>query len=313
MRLDRFDLNLLVVLDVLLEDRNVTRASERLHIGQSATSAALARLREYFGDSLLVQVGRRMELTPLAQGLVGPVRDALMRARSAIAIRPVFEPSAILRNFSVAASDYMLDVLLAEVVRDLASTAPGMRLDIRRTPIDVIEAFERGSIDLLIIPEQYASRLQHPQRVVLRDEHVCMMCAKASDTMDVLTMDQYLDRGHISIRLGNEASLAFEEWFLPRYGRQRRVECTIDQFSIAPLLVMGTQRIVTMHRRMAEEMAKRFPVRLFAAPFEMQPLTEVMVWPRYLDEDPAHRWLRSAISSRAVTLVPDAVNQGHEL
>jgi LysR family transcriptional regulator, nod-box dependent transcriptional activator len=113
-------------------------------------------------------------------------------------------------------------------------------------------------------------------------------------------MDQYLDRGHISIRLGNEASLAFEEWFLPLYGRQRRVECTIDQFSIAPLLVVGTQRIVTMHRRMAEEMARRFPVKLFAAPFDMQPLTEVMVWPRYLDEDPAHRWLRSGISSRIV-------------
>lgn len=298
MRLERFDLNLLVVLDVLLEERNVTRASERLHIGQSATSAALARLRDYFGDSLLVPVGRRMELTPLAQSLVGPVRDALMRARSAIAIRPVFEPSAIARSFSVAASDYMLDVLLAEVVRDLATTAPGMRLDIRRTPLDVIETFERGAIDLLIIPEQYASRLQHPQVEVLRDEHVCMLCATAAGSMSELTMDEYLDRGHVSIRLGNEASLAFEEWFLPRYGRQRRVECTIDQFSIAPLLVMGTQRIVTMHRRMAEEMAKRFPVKLFAAPFEMQPLTEVMVWPRYLDEDPAHRWLRAAIQQK---------------
>jgi LysR family transcriptional regulator, nod-box dependent transcriptional activator len=170
-----------------------------------------------------------------------------------------------------------------------------MRLDIRRTPLDVIETFERGAIDVLIIPEQYASRLQHPQVEVLRDEHVCMMCATAAAQMDTLTMEQYLDRGHVSIRLGNEASLAFEEWFLPRYGRQRRVECTIDQFSIAPLLVMGTERIVTMHRRMAEEMASRFPVKLFPAPFVMQPLSEVMVWPRYLDEDPAHRWLRSEI------------------
>lgn len=299
MRLDRFDLNLLVVLDVLLEERNVTRASERLCIGQSATSAALARLRDYFGDGLLVQVGRRMELTPLAQSLIGPVRDALMRARSAIAIRPVFEPALITRRFSVAASDYMLDVLLAGVVRQLAASAPGLRLDIRRTPLDVLETFERGTIDVLIIPEQYASRLQHPQLEVLRDEHVCMMCAESARSITELTMEEYLNRGHVSIRFGNESSLAFEEWFLPRYGRQRRVECTVDQYSVTPLLVMGTERIVTMHRRMAAKMAERFPVTLFPVPFEMQPLIEVMVWPRYLDEDPAHSWLRAAIETAA--------------
>lgn len=301
MRLDRFDLNLLVVLDVLLEERNVTRASERLHIGQSATSAALGRLRDYFGDSLLVQVGRRMELTPLAQSLVLPVRDALMRARSAIAIRPVFEPSSIARSFSIVASDYMLDVLLANVVCQLATTAPGMRLDIRRTPTDVLEAFERGAIDVLIMPEQYASRLQHPQVELLKDEHVCMMCAKAAAGITDFTMEDYLNRGHISVRFGDEASLAFEEWFLPRYGRQRRVECTVDQYSVTPLLVVGTERVVTTHRRMASKMAERFPVALLPVPFEMQPLTEVMVWPRYLDEDPAHRWLRTAIQSIAAS------------
>ncbi|MCM2294017.1 LysR family transcriptional regulator [Allorhizobium sp. BGMRC 0089] len=299
MRLDRFDLNLLVVLDALLEERNVTRASERLHIGQSATSAALSRLRDYFGDSLLVQVGRRMELTPLAQSLTGPVRDALMRARTAISIRPIFEPASVSRSFSVCVSDYLVDVLLAEVVRRVARAAPGIRLDLRKTPIDVLERFERGTTDVLIMPQQYADRLQHPKINIWQDEHVCMMCADAARSMSELTMDHYLDRGHISIRLGDETSLSYEEWFLPRYGRQRRVEGTIDQFSAAPLLVMGTERIVTMHRRMAEEMAKRFPVRLFPAPFAIEPLKEYMVWPRYLDEDPAHRWLRDIIQSVA--------------
>lgn len=295
MRLDRFDLNLLVALDVLLEERNVTRAGERLHIGQSATSAALARLRDYFGDSLLVQVGRRMELTPLAQSLIGPVRDALMRARAAIAIRPVFEPADISRAFRVCASDYMLDILLARVVRDLAVSAPGMRLDIRRAPPEVRETFERGGVDLLFIPEQYATQLPHPQMPVLRDDQVCIMCAEAASGLDALDMETYLDHGHVAIRLGEESSLAFEEWFLPRYGRQRRVECVVDQFSVAPLLVMGTSRIATMHRRMAEELAGRFPIKILSAPFAMESLTEVMVWPRYLDEDPAHRWLRSRV------------------
>lgn len=294
-RFDRFDLNLLVVLDTLLEERNVTRASSRLHIGQSATSAALARLREYFGDSLLVQVGRRLEPTPLAQSLTGPVRDVLMRARAAIALRPVFEPTSIARDFSIAASDYMVDVLLAQAVRDLARTAPGMRIDIRNLPERVLDFFERGAIDLLIIPEQYAARLQHPQVELLRDDHVCMMCQEHAADITELTMEQYLDRGHVAVRLGDERSISFEEWFLPRFGRQRRIECTVDRFSVAPLMVIGTDRVVTMHRRIAEALGRRFPVKLLAAPFEMQPLTEFLVWPRYLDDDPAHKWLRDTI------------------
>ncbi|KEA63094.1 Nodulation protein D I [Marinobacterium lacunae] len=300
MRLDRFDLNLLIVLDILLEERNVTRASERLHIGQSATSAALGRLRDYFGDNLLVPVGRRMELTPLAQSLAAPVRDTLMRARATIALRPNFDPATMSRDFSIAASDYMVEVLVARAVRSLAKSTPGLRLDLSSLPNDLMEAFERGAIDLLFIPEQYASRLQHPQVELMRDDQVCMMCQDAD--IDELTMEQYLDRGHIAIRLGDESSLAFEEWFLPRFGRQRRIECTVDHFSAAPLLVMGTDRIVTLHRRLAEQMAQRFPVKLLEAPFDMQPVVEVMVWPHYLDEDPAHKWLRSTVQSIACSL-----------
>lgn len=302
MRLDRFDLNLLVVLDVLLEERNVTRASERLCIGQSATSAALSRLRAYFEDPLLVQVGRKMQPTPLAQSLVAPVRDVLMRARAAVSLRPVFDPSEIDRAFTIAASDYATGLLLAPTVSSLARSAPGMRLDIGSIPEDIKLEFERGGIDLLIIPEQYASQIKHPQTEILQDEHVCMMCENEAENIESLTMDEYLDRGHVAIKLGDEASLAFEEWFLPRFGRQRRVECTIDQFSLAAALVAGTSRVVTLHRRLAVRMAEVHPVKLIPAPFDMQPLREFMVWPHYLDEDPAHRWLRQAVQSVCGTL-----------
>jgi DNA-binding transcriptional LysR family regulator len=298
-RLDGFDLNLLVILDVLLEERNVTRASERLHIGQAATSAALARLRNYFDDRLLVQVGRRMELTPLGQSLVGPVHDVLMRARATITLRPTFEPESITRSFSVVASDYVIDVLLAQAIRRLAQTAPGMRLQINRLPANVIHVVERNAVDLLILPEQYASQLEHPQTELLSDEQVCMMCAHAAEGLTELSMAQYLDSGHVAIRLGEPDSLAYEEWFLHSYGYQRRVECTIDRFSAAPLMVMGTNRIVTIHRRVAELMASRFPVKLFSVPFQTNPLKEVMVWPLYLDEDPAHQWLRHNIEVAA--------------
>ncbi|GGN24397.1 MULTISPECIES: LysR family transcriptional regulator [Marinomonas] len=300
MRLDKFDLNLLIVLDVLLEKRNVTRASEHLHIGQSATSAALGRLREYFDDSLLVPVGRNMELTPLAKSLVTPVRDTLMRARATISLRPVFEPENIVRNFTVAASDYMIDILIAQSARELAFSSPGMRLDMIIPPKDVFDSFERGEIDLLFLPKQYSNKFQHPQTEVLTDVQVCMVCEH--NKIDELTMEQYLDMGHVAIRLGDEHSITHEEWFLPRYGQQRRIECTVDHFSSVPFLVMGTNRIVTLHRLIAEEMAQRFPVKLLPAPFEMQPVTEIMIWPRFLDEDPAHKWLRKTIMKLAPSL-----------
>ncbi|PXF29114.1 hypothetical protein WH50_22620 [Pokkaliibacter plantistimulans] len=302
MRMDKFDLNLLIVLDVLLEEKNVTRASERLHIGQSATSAALSRLRDHFEDSLLVPVGRRMELTPLARSLINPVRDALMKVRATVALRPCFDPATVNRSYTIAASDYMVSVLISKVVREIANIAPGMHLNLTRVPDDILGQFEKGDIDILVIPEQYAKRIQHPQIDLMHDEHICMMCAEHAISINELSMDDYMSSGHVAIRIGEEGSIAFEEWFLPRYGRQRRIECTVDHFSAAPFLVMGTDRIVTLHYRLAIEMAKHYPVKLLPAPFEMPSLTEVMVWPCYQDEDPAHKWLRERLLSIACAI-----------
>ena len=306
MRLDRFDLNLLVVLDALLEERNVTKASERLHIGQSAASGALARLREYFGDELLVAVGRRLVLTPLAESLVEPVRDTLLRARATIARKPVFDPAEAERRFLICASDYVTTVMLAAAVRRIATQAPGLVLDIRSPPKDVFEVFERGSVDLLIMPEQYVARHQHPQTRLFEDAHVCAVWSGNAKVGETLSFEQYIAMGHVSARFGDDRSITFEEWFLPRYGQQRRVESSVDNFSSLPLLVVGTERIATMHRRLAEHFAQHLPLRLLATPFEMPPVVEVMSWPRYLDRDPAHLWVREALLACAAGLAPGA-------
>ena len=302
MRLDRFDLNLLVVLDALLEERNVTLASRRLHIGQSAASAALSRLRDYFDDQLLVPVGRKLMLTPLAQSLVEPVRDALLRARAAIARKPGFDPASAERRFVICASDYVTTIVLAQAVQRIAALAPGLTLDIRSPPKDVLDAFDRGAIDLLVMPEQYASRLSHPQQRLFQDTQVCIVWDQHPGVGDTLSFDAYMELGHVAVRFGDEQSVAFEEWFLPRFGRQRRVECCVDNFSTLALLVVGTQRVVTLHRRLAQHFAQALPVRLLQAPFEMPPLVEVMAWPRHLEHDPAHAWLRGQVAAVAAAL-----------
>ncbi len=302
MRLDRFDLNLLVALDALLDERNVTRASQRLHIGQSAASNALARLRDYFGDELLVPVGRTLTLTPLAQSLVEPVRETLLQARATIARRPGFDPATEVRRFAVCASDYVTTVLLADVVGRIAAQAPGLALDIRSPPKDIGDLFERGSIDLLVMPAQYVTPLAHPQQPLFEDTQVCMVWTGNDKVGKTLGFEQYMDLGHVAVRFGDERSVAFEEWFLPRYGRPRRIESSVDNFTTLPSLVIGTPRVATLHRRLAAHFAQHLPLRIVEAPFEMPPLVEMLAWPRHLAHDAAHAWLRQTVVDCAAAI-----------
>src|SRR5437016_74829 len=131
MNLRDFDLNLLVALDALLTERNVTRAGNYLNLSQSATSGALARLRDFFQDELLVPVGRRMVLTPLAEDLVKPVRDVLLQITGTIATKPRFDPARSDRHFSIAVSDYMTSVLMIDLLRDIKYQAPTVTFELR--------------------------------------------------------------------------------------------------------------------------------------------------------------------------------------
>lgn len=296
MRLDRFDLNLLVILDTLLEERNVTKASERLHIGQSGASAALKRLREHFGDELLVQVGRQMVLTPLAQTLVEPVREALLQVRAALARKPAFDPSTEVRKFVICASDYVTTVLMADVIQHIAVQAPMVTIEVRSPPKDFAEVFDRGALDLIVMPEPYLASFSHPKEPLFQDTHACLVWNGHATVRDALTFEQYMELGHVAVRLGDSVrSVMFEEWFLPRYGRQRRIECFVDNFSTLALLVVGTQRVATLHRRLAEHAVRHLPLRLLDAPVDIHPLVETMAWPRHLQNDPAHVWLRQQV------------------
>src|SRR5215469_5503956 len=124
------DLNLLVALDALCAEKSVSRAGERLHLSQSATSGALARLREAFHDPLLVQVGRKMALTPLAEGLIEPVRDFLLNAEAILHGSPAFDPATSTRKFRVLMSDYVQTVVMTEALPRLEKIAPRVTVEL---------------------------------------------------------------------------------------------------------------------------------------------------------------------------------------
>ena len=178
MRFNKLDLNLLVALDALLTERNITRAAERVHLSQSAMSNALSRLREYFEDDLLVQVGRKMEPTPRAQTLQEAVRDVLLRIDTSIAAVPQFDGSSSDREFILFVSDYTMAVFMPHALALAARQRSTVRFKLLPQVASPARSLERGEADLLIIPKAYCST-DHPAEVVFEEEHVCVVWSES--------------------------------------------------------------------------------------------------------------------------------------
>lgn len=295
MRFNRLDLNLLVALDMLLAERSITRAANRLNLSQSATSGVLARLREYFEDDLLVQVGRTMVLTPLAVSLEKPIRDVLLQVQSTVDTRPEFVPATSERHFKIISSDYPSTVLLAAVARRLHVIAPKVTMDILAPHDGFIEQVDRGEVDLLIMPEKYLSA-QHPQQMLFEDTYSCVVWSSNSVVGSALTLDEFMQLGHVSTLFGVQRQApSFEEWFMKSTGLARRVEVMTSTFSAMPQFVIGTNRVATMHTRLARVYAHYYPLRLLAPPVDFPRVVESMQWHKFFNKDPSHVWIRQIL------------------
>lgn len=303
MRYNKLDLNLLTALRALLVERNVTRAGESVHVTQSAMSGILARLREYFGDPLIVQIGRKMELTPLAEGLIEPVNDVLLRIDATIATRPEFDPVVTRRHFSIVASDYVVSVLLLDVLRRVHRDAPGMSVEFRIPNESTSVELESGEVDLAIFPESQSTTLQSGT-VLFEDSYVIVVDADNREVGDSISIEQYLAARHVAYKSTKYGLPHLESWLANRFGDVRRVEVTTHSFYLLPQLVIGTTRLATMHTRLAHQVTTGLPVRVVRAAFEIPRLVEVLQWHKYRDLDPGSMWLREVIVEGARRLAP---------
>jgi LysR family transcriptional regulator, nod-box dependent transcriptional activator len=302
MNLRQLDLNLLIALDALLTARNITEAGRRVHLTQSAMSGALARLREFFGDELLVQAGRRMIPTPLAESLASPVREILLKIHSTIHTKPAFDPASSARRFSLMMSDYVATVLMPAVLQQAEVAAPHVEFDVQSNDVaNPFETLERADVDFLIMPHHFLSP-DHPSEPLYTDGYACLVTADNPLVGETLTAEQYLQLGHVVPRYRTRAAFV-DEWFLSKQGITRRAEIFAMSFNAVPQLLVGTRRIATVHRRLAEFYARYLPLRIIAVPYDIPPLTEAVQWHRTLDEDPGNRWLRGLLieAARRVT------------
>ncbi len=302
MRFQRLDLNLLVALDVLLEERSVSLAADRLCLSQSATSSALGRLRDYFEDELLVLKGRQMILTPRAEELIDPVRAVLEQIRTTIAVAPEFEPELCDRQIRIMASDYSTEVLLTHVIARLAVTAPLMRFEIQGMASAPVESLERGLIDLLLTVD-FALSSDHPSEIVFQDDYLVVGdAANPALASGELTRDAYFELSHVTTRFGRSRIPAFDDWFLRRQKQARRIEIVAPTFLSLPGLLIGTQRVATMHRKLAERVVGRFPLAACEVPFDIPPIREGIQWHLTSKNDFAIQWVIGQLRTVALEL-----------
>jgi len=293
-KLSQFDLNLLVALDALLAEKNVTHAGMRIHLSQSATSAALARLRSFFQDQLLVPVGGKMVLTPMAQSLVRPVRNLLLQAQATIAMKAQFDPARSHRHFSVAVSDYVATVFMADALRRVQRRAPHITFELMPTSERALEALEAGTLDFLIVPDVFASRT-HPKMPLFEDTHTVIAWIRNSRVGKTISLRQFLEMGHVAIHVGEGPAPNFDELFLRRLKYKRRAEVVTHSFDVVPHLVVGTDRIATVATRLAKIYSKFLPIKLIPLPIAVPAMTEVLQWHKYHDKDPAYVWFRETL------------------
>jgi LysR family nod box-dependent transcriptional activator len=301
MDLHHFDLNLLVTLDALLMEKNVTRAGVRMNLSQSAMSGALARLREFFQDELLVPMGRNMVLTSLAEDLVQPVRDVLLQVQATIASKPRFDPASSARHFSIAVSDYVTSVLMVDFLREIRCQAPSITFELRPVGKRAGESLESGELDFLIGPDLYVSP-GHPKEVLFQDTHTCVAWKKNRKIGATLSVEEYLTLGHVIVKVGENGKGNYDERVLRGMNHCRNVEVVTPTFDLAPQLVIGTDRIATVMTRLACKYAKLLPIKLLPLPIDIPPMIEVLQWHRAHDQDPAYLWLRSQLKQTAAAV-----------
>ena len=301
MRFQRLDLNLLVALDVLLDERSVSLAADRLCLSQSATSSALGRLRDYFGDDLMVLKGRQMILTSRAEELIDPVRSVLEQIRTTIAIAPEFDPETCDRQIRIMASDYTTEVLLTDALIELEQTAPLMRFEIIGMASSPVDMLERGMIDLLLTVD-FALSSDHPSELVFHDDYVVVGDPANPAMQGEMTRELYFELGHVTTRFGKARIPAFDDWFLRRQKQARRIEVVAPSFLSVPGLLLGTKRIATMHRKLATRLCGYLPLVMKEVPFEIPPIREGIQWHLANKNDFAIQWTIGQLRTVALNL-----------
>ena len=308
LNINRIDLNLLVYLDALLRERNVTQAANQLNLSQPAMSNGLRRLRDLFDDPLLVRTSEGMTPTERALELEPVVREVLTTIDRAVQPRSEFDAQHAQRVFRIMASDYAESTLLPSVLGKLRNLAPGLTLDIM-TPSDVsFLDVERGKVDMVI--NRFDSMPQSFHQIHLWDDSFTCVLSPENPVLDDFTLDNYLQANHVwvsktgmgvgvGVNPDDVQRLGWVDVALNKLGKKRQIRVFTRHYQAAMTLAEQNDLIVTLPTRAALLKRNNPRVVLREPPLEIPPLELKMAWSPLLQHNPANKWLRKLIVDTA--------------
>ncbi len=308
MQLEKADLNLLVYLDVLLRERNVTHAANQLGLSQPAMSSGLKRLRALFNDPLLVRTREGMLPTERGLQLQPMVREVLASIDQVIQPKQDFEPSVTHRTFRIMASDYTESTLIPPLLKLLRQQAPGITLDIM-TPSDVNFAdVEQGKVDMVINRFDSLPQSFH-QTTLWKDTFSCVMRTD-NPVLRSYDLQTYLCAQHIwvsktgmGVGVGVDPEdvqrLGWVDEAIGRLGQKRNISVFTRHYQVAMLLVEQSDLIATVPTRMAQLAQANPQLVRRAPPLLIPPLELKMAWSPLLQQNAAHQWMRRLIQAVA--------------
>lgn len=290
--LRRLDLNLLVTLDALLLEHNVTRAAERLHLSQPSVSVQLARLRAFFGDPLLLPGPRGMRPTARADELRAPLRAALAALEGAVAPSLPFDPAKASRNWRIAAFDYGESTILLPALAGVRAAAPATRLAVVQiAPSQMASKAEQGDIDLaFLIGAEAPSQMR--RRLLFRERYVLAGRAGHPGLKRRPTLAQFCRLDHAIVSPDGGGFQGVTDTALAARGLVRRVVLSVPHFLFLGAVLASTDLVAMVPSRLV---SGNPALRVVEPPLAVPGFEMLMLWPERVHRDPAHQWLRECI------------------
>ena len=292
--LSQIDLNLLVVLEAIYTEGGVTRAGEKLHLGQPAISHSLARLRDVFHDPLFVRDGRGLAPTPLTHRLVGSLGQSLRSLEALLDRRGRFDPRKTEAHFTVSMREPVEIRVLARLMRRIAHTSPGVDLRVVQVRRRAVEgALSTGTLDLAIdVPLSLSEKVRRKR---LSSDRLVVVVRKGHPRMRAgFKLAAYLNEEHVMVT-SRRKGVALEDFALSERGLRRRIRLRCRSHTAALRVVGETDLVLTVPERYARLLDRNAGNRILPLPIAMPMLEAYLYWHESVDDDPANRWLRISL------------------